>query len=353
VAYLIAQILGAHHHHVGLTVSPHVYQLSERIQVDGQPIADQALLDAARELQSPLRRAFADGWAPSFYQMMTLLAFVALRQAGVTYGVIETGVGGRLDTTNTMTRADKVAVITTIGLDHTQLLGATLSAIARQKAGIITTLQPVFVQAQSPSARRAITAQAKLHQARIESVEPERRTLNLPGKHNQINAQTAVDTARWLAGRDGWRFDEHLAQTALTAGTIPGRFERFRWHGQNFIFDGAHNTQKLSALLTTVAARWSTPEVGIIFASSKQVDERIYQRLGRVAGLVVMTRYYDSTLLRYRPARDLRSVAQGYGHIWQDDHDAVVNIIAANPDKIWVVTGSFFILGELKKKLVV
>jgi dihydrofolate synthase / folylpolyglutamate synthase len=138
VTAFVASILTVHGFKVGAYLSPHAYSVLERFQLDGQPVAAEV---AARQLAdiAPMVATMDaySGDQPSFFEVTTALAFQIFAAASVDYAVIETGLGGLLDATNTISRSDKIAVITTIGLDHTDVLGPTLQEIAMQKAGIL------------------------------------------------------------------------------------------------------------------------------------------------------------------------------------------------------------------------
>ena len=137
VSTFVASLLRAHGFRVGAHLSPHAYCLLERFQLDGGP-APAELVDAALARIRPAVEAVeqAGHGRPSFFEVTNGIAF-SLFADRVDYGVVETGLGGLLDSTNTISRADKLAVITPIGLDHQDLLGATVREIATQKAGVL------------------------------------------------------------------------------------------------------------------------------------------------------------------------------------------------------------------------
>ncbi|MGH7554449.1 MAG: bifunctional folylpolyglutamate synthase/dihydrofolate synthase, partial [Longimicrobiales bacterium] len=130
VAAMTASVLREAGFRTGLYSSPHLCTFRERIQIDGEPIAEGALVAAASPLWKDIRVE-----NPSFFEATTAIAFQALAEAGVDIAVIEVGLGGRLDATNVI--EPSVTVITNVSLDHVQLLGSTLTAVAREKAGIL------------------------------------------------------------------------------------------------------------------------------------------------------------------------------------------------------------------------
>ncbi len=138
VSHMLAAVLQRSGYRVGLYTSPHLVDFRERIRINGQPVSEQYVVDfVARE------RAFWEPLAPSFFEVTTALAFKYFAEQHADIAVIETGLGGRLDCTNIISPI--LSIITNISLDHTQLLGHTIEAIAHEKAGIIKSATPVVI----------------------------------------------------------------------------------------------------------------------------------------------------------------------------------------------------------------
>ena len=153
-SHLIAASLQASGLKVGLFTSPHLVSLTERIRINGKPIEEEAV---ARFVEQ--NREFLDTLQPSFFETMTALAFAYFVQEGVDIAVVETGLGGRLDSTNVLTPV--LSVITNIGLDHTEFLGDTLTKIAREKAGIIKPNVPCVIGETHPQTMNVFLERAK------------------------------------------------------------------------------------------------------------------------------------------------------------------------------------------------
>ncbi len=146
VARMIAHVLGRQAPGpVGLFTSPHLQDLSERIAIDGAPISGDAMARAANAMLAYLRAVRGTDAAPTFFEIVTCMAWLAFREAGCADVVLETGLGGRLDATNVCVPA--VTVITTIELEHTRLLGDTIEQIAAEKAGILKAGVPAITTA--------------------------------------------------------------------------------------------------------------------------------------------------------------------------------------------------------------
>lgn len=274
VSTFVAGLLRAHGFRVGAHLSPHVHSVLERFQLDGSP-APAELVDAELDRIRPAVEAVerAGHGRPSFFEVTNAVAF-GLFADRVDYGVVETGLGGLLDSTNTISRADKLAVITPIGLDHQDLLGATVGEIAAQKAGILPSGgRAVAARQESPEAADALSAEAARRGCALRWVDlgpPAVQTwtgpggtelrlrgqpplsLGLTGRHQAGNAHLALRAVEALAARDGWALDADAVWLGLRSATLPGRFERRAVGGRAAVLDGAHNPMKLSALVTTL-----------------------------------------------------------------------------------------------------
>ncbi|MCA9326649.1 hypothetical protein KC976_03555, partial [Candidatus Saccharibacteria bacterium] len=133
-SYYAAALLRAAGLQVGLSVSPHVDQINERLQINGQPLSEAEFCQVLTEFLNAIKDAPVK---PSYFELLTAMAFWEYARRGVDAAVMEVGLGGLLDATNVISRRDKICLITDIGLDHTEILGDTLVEIAQQKAGII------------------------------------------------------------------------------------------------------------------------------------------------------------------------------------------------------------------------
>lgn len=265
VCAFLTAILGAHGFRVGTYTSPHVHSLLERFQLDGRP-APVPHLAAALDTVRARERLVSQGdlGAVGMFEAATAAAFQLFHDRNVDYAVVETGIGGAQDATNTVDRPDKLAVLTAIGLDHTAVLGETLPEIARQKAGILPATGAAVAVRCGAEIDETVAAEAAARGCRLDQADPGELAaslpaglrLRVPGAHQRVNAGLALRAARHLAGRDGWRFDPEQALDGLARACLPGRFERRRWQGHDVILDGAHNPMKLAALAETVRDSW-------------------------------------------------------------------------------------------------
>ena len=272
---------------VGLFTSPHLHSFRERIRVDGRLVSKAAIVDALAVVRPAVEKL---GYASPF-EKLTALALVCFRDAGCTWAVMETGLGGRWDCTNHCT--PRVCGITRIGFDHMNVLGNTLSAIANEKAGIIKPGVPAFSVPQADEAWPVFEAAAAQQGAPLQLVEsPAADAASMPAwlqpRHQQHNA--AMATAMLASLRDSGhltRDDGFVAtraeaeatwQRARAALLWPCRFERFAHpdpaHAARttLLLDVAHNEPAIQALLTSVSAEYPSTPVALIFGANFDKD---------------------------------------------------------------------------------
>lgn len=235
----------------------------------------------------------------SFFEISNALAFNLFQERSVDYAVIETGIGGLYDSTNSISRVDKLAIITKLGYDHTEILGNTLGEIASQKAGIINDNSDVLALLPTDkNAQQTIEMTAQARHASIEFIEPTKHyadlvhsangtvfnyygndlsltnlTLSLMGEHQVENTVIALQALEFLSKRDHFRIQPRIVLDVLAHIRIPGRFEICNYQNQKVILDGAHNPQKISALVKTLANYSENRVVAVIaLKSDKELD---------------------------------------------------------------------------------
>lgn len=218
----------------GFYTSPHLVRFRERIRVNGEEMAEEAVARGLTEL-----RQVSEGFevAPTFFELATVLAFKHFAGMGVEAVVLETGMGGRLDATNVV-RPD-ASVVTRIGLDHMAHLGGTLGAIAFEKAGIFKVGVPAFSVVQAEEAAAVLEAVVAEKGGALEVVEvgqfPEEWRLGLVGRHQRENAALALRVLRSVAGEG---MDEGVVKRAFADVRWAGRFDEVV---PGVVLDGAHN----------------------------------------------------------------------------------------------------------------
>ncbi len=262
VSAMIAASLRASGLKVGLYTSPHLHRLVERFRVQGRPLSQRELARRVTELAPWLERAETPEL--TFFEVCTLIAFEVFRDHGCEVAVLEVGLGGRLDATNTV--SPLLSVITRVARDHADKLGDTLSAIAREKAGIIKPGVPVVVGVRDPTALRVICARARRLKApasllgrdftahaqgqgyavSVDGTRLERLALPLSGTYQAENLACAVAALLALRAR-GLAVDERAIRRGLAQVRWPGRLELIEGR-PDVLLDAAHNPDAAHAL---------------------------------------------------------------------------------------------------------
>lgn len=310
VTRLIEALLIALHRRTGRTTSPHLQSAVERIAIDGKPVSPATYVETYREIEPfvelvDAQSEAAGGPKMSKFEVVTAMAFAAFADAPVDVAVVEVGMGGRWDATNVVDAP--VAVITPIGMDHTDYLGDTIAEIASEKAGIIKrapdALVPVDTVAvigkQAPEAMEVLLAQTVRADAAVAREDSEfavlERTvaiggqvlrlqglggvypdvfLPLHGEHQAHNAAVALAAVEAFFGAGASRqLDVDAVRAGFASVVNPGRFERMRSAPTVFI-DAAHNPAGAEALAATLAAEFDFRHlVGVVSVmADKDVD---------------------------------------------------------------------------------
>lgn len=269
-AYL-ASVLQAAGYKVGLFTSPFILCFEERIRVNGENIRAEELARAVQAVRPAVEAVEADtGDHPTEFELMAAVAFEHFRAVGCDIVVLEVGLGGRLDATNVID-ASEASVICRIGLDHTDLLGDTVAAIAGEKAGIVKPGCPVASWPQEREAMAIIEAVAAERGCELVvpdfsqlAVEPlagaalrrfswqgQEFETRLLGSYQPFNAALALETVRVLRGR-GWDIPEEAEVAGIASARWPGRFEMVAASPLTIV-DGGHNPQGAEALAASLA----------------------------------------------------------------------------------------------------
>jgi dihydrofolate synthase/folylpolyglutamate synthase len=383
---MLAAILEKAGYRTGRYMSPHVHTLEERICVDGRLIAPRDLAVATRIVRPAVERldqaaARRGGRGPTWFEIVTALAFVHFKTAGVDIAVLETGLGGRLDATNVV--RPLVSVITSISLDHVEILGHTVAKIAGEKAGIIKRGRPLVSGAEQPSARRVIAEVASRRRSKLlqlgldfqggyepsdNSLMPGRLVLDPPrpfgqpsplvlplgmiGRHQAANAALAT-VAAMLLPSTGFPVSLDAIARGLEAARLPARIEVLA-DAPQMIVDAAHNVASMESLLATLGGVLGQvrPRV-LVFAASR--DKSLAEMLAVARGKfdhVVVTRSTCSpraasieALMTACREADLPSPKQA-------DDPAAALVLArrlAGRRGAIVAAGSFFLAGEVRE----
>lgn len=319
-AYLDA-MLRAEKKRVGLFTSPHLVKINERIVVDGEMLSDAQFLSVFEKVQAAVGRMQEENLPhPTFFEFLFGMAVTAFAEAKVEYAVLETGLGGRLDATNTVEQP-VCSVITSIGYDHTELLGDTLEEIAAEKAGIIKKGTPVIYMEGAEESNRVIEETAKNLGNRCKKIgknafkilgiqnksiafscasayyEDVTWRLNNTGAYQPENACLALEVMRLLFGEAkqlrAW-------QEALSQVIWKGRMEEVQ---PDVFIDGAHNISAVERFAESVKKN-STGQGTILLFSA--VQDKDYEQM-----IAYLCRQVDAEIYLVTQIQDKRAEARG------------------------------------------
>ncbi len=355
--YYVASLLQQAGKKVGLSVSPYIEKINERVQTNLVPLPEQQFCD---ELTVFVELAKRSDIQLSRFEFLDAFAYWEFARQRVDYVVMETGVGGTYDPTNVVDNRHKVCVITDIGFDHQMLLGDTLGEIAGNKAGIIGLHNKVFCYDQgdevmAPIRERARQKQADLH---IIDAEPDADIAFLP-LFQQRNFTLAREVVAEVLHRDG---TEQLNEGALkrAAGVhIPARMETFRIGDKTVILDGAHNAQKLQALKESLEAQFPDQPIAALVAFKADRHDRLEQSAAVLAGLanhLIVTSYGTPNKVEpYGEDPEIISALCKINGFWQLETIAnpvhALRQLLARPEPVLLVTGSFYLFNDIRPLL--
>jgi len=265
-AAMTASILRKAGYCTGLYTSPYIYTFHERMQVDGEMISDEELV-AITEFVRPLADSMED--APTEFELVSCIAFEFFKRRGCDIVVLEVGMGGALDSTNVIS-VPEVAVITNIGLDHTDYLGSTVEEIALTKAGIFKEGGDAVIYRSAPSVEKVFESVCDARNVRLKKADFDGlksvshsldgqvfdcgsyQDLQIPllGQHQMKNAAVVLRIIETLTQK-GWRITRQNIYDGLRDVSWPGRFDVV---GKQplFIIDGGHNPQCIEALVKNI-----------------------------------------------------------------------------------------------------
>jgi dihydrofolate synthase / folylpolyglutamate synthase len=361
VARMTAALLEAHGVSAGASVSPHTERWSQRTLTHGDEVAPEAWAKAVEQVAQAaegVNRTLEEGEAVTQFEAATAASFVALANARVRAGVIEAGLGGRLDATNTI--PSKVTVLTSIGLDHTEWLGETELEIAAEKLAVLRDQTTLVLGEVSEEVRGLAEETARERNAHLVLVPPEPEfevRLRAPGEFQRRNFAIACAAAKAFLGR----FDRELAAEVAASITVPGRLEQVSEHPPVFL-DAAHNPAGAAALAESLPALAAGRRVVACLAVLADKDaEAMVAALAPALERAVCTELPRTALeghgrpgARSRPANELVAIceAAGLAAEAQPDFEAAleraVALAADGPEGLVLVAGSHYAIAPTR-----
>ena len=367
-ASMLASVYAEAGYKTGLYTSPYIHTFAEQIKINSSVIDNAALVNITNSIQECI--GFMKS-PPTLFEIITAMAFLHFYQKRCDIVVLEVGMGGRLDATNVIDTPE-AAIITSIGLDHTEWLGGTFEKIAFEKAGIIKQGSLVVCHPQIESVERVIRNKcheqnAKAHFVDDNAIKLADHSLNgqrfeygdtkdimipLLGEHQLTNAACCIETVYALAKR-GWQVSEEALRNGLKKASWPGRFE-VMMRKPVFIVDGAHNPQGIYTAVNSLQIMFPGKKIIFLFGVLADKD---YKKM-----IEILTPYAKCFLTiapedgRALPAKDLAACVgqsyDGYVSAYQSVTDGVHSAIEqAREDDIICALGSLAMVGSLRKSI--
>ncbi len=347
----------------GMYTSPHLIRQGERVQVNRKVLDEHEIVSLTRELQIHARRLGERELDdhPSFFEFMTAMAFLEFKRAQVDLGIIETGLGGRLDATNIL--LPEVSVITSISLDHIEILGDTIEAIAGEKAGIIKAGVPVVLGKLPTEAERVIRSRAEALGSTVISVTehfgPDIEAyphVGLEGDHQRINAATATLVTEVL--KDRFPVEPSVRSTALESVSWPGRWQRVALaDNKTLILDATHNPEGCAMLEGNLKR---------LITATGRLPDILVGTLGtyRASRLIPLVANYARNLYLFQPGQPRAATYEVLESFIPKEFSGAVhrskvrNVLGysgrthlGSPGDTLVATGSIYLIGEMSEAL--
>ena len=354
------ELFVAHGKKVGTFTSPHIISIHDRICINGQAIADADFIRLAEQVKEMEKTLLETHDQLSFFELLTLIAFLYFREQEVDLVLLEVGIGGLLDTTNVVT--GEIAVITSIGLDHQETLGDSLEEIAEQKAGIFKAGKKAVIAKLAPEA--GLVCQNTARELGVDFYQAgqdftlkagdfssslasfSKLEIGLEGAYQQENAALALETFLLFMASRGEGVEEELVRQAFKETRWAGRLERIRPH---IYLDGAHNLPALIRLVEFIQGKIQQGyQVCILFGALKRKD---YQgMLGYLSEQLPQVEL-KVTGFDYQGSLDEKDVAgydliPSYGDFISEFEEK------ANNQNLLFVTGSLYFISEVRASLV-
>lgn len=355
VCTLLAHVLTCAGHCTGLFVSPHLINPTERIQINGRCITKKAFTAAVQKvLACEIKKL-------NFFEILTVAAFVYFSEKKVKYVVLETGLGGKKDPTNVCTPI--VSVITSIGLDHTKILGNTLTKIAGEKSGIIKQNTPIFCAPLPLAAQQIIDANARKLQAPLylvregdpfvlQRIDWEKNQLilqyknecwplHLLGEKQLQNACLVYQICTYL------KVPQSAIKKAFKTLTLPGRWETISTTNGSWILDGAHNPQAVQSLVSFWKRHPAYPQATLLcgFMKDKNYKEMLRLLFPHFKRIVLTTLPFH----RAARAKEYGSLIRSQKVCFVPAYKEALQLLA--DEKNVFCTGSFYLVGAVRKSL--
>ncbi|WP_028783358.1 bifunctional folylpolyglutamate synthase/dihydrofolate synthase [Thalassobacillus devorans] len=366
----LRNLLEAQGKNVGTFTSPYIIHFNERISVNGKPIQNDdwlQLVETIKPLSEEIGRTHLG--EPTEFEVITAMALLYFKQANLDFIILETGLGGRFDSTNIIQPA--VAAITNIGLDHMNILGDSYEKIALEKAGIIKNHVPVVTAVENEEAIRVIEQKCQETSSKLfrlnheffvkhersdeagehfyfsnRSYQSRLLTSSMKGRHQEANAGTAIEIMEVLRDK-GYPFRPEDYYNGIMSTSWPGRFEKIS-ESPLVILDGAHNEEGMETLMRTVDEHLTGKRKFLLYAALE--DKPVKGMLKQLKGHFDHITFTSFNFPRAMDAQQLKLFFDGDNACVENDWEkAIENMIGKMTyDDVLLVAGSLYFISDVR-----
>lgn len=374
---ILGKVLIEHGYKVGFFNSPYLEEIEETIRINDNNIPEEDLVNLLEEIKPYVNKVVEEGYKhPTEFEVLTCIMFVYLYRKKVDFGLIEVGLGGRLDSTNVITPI--LSIITSISLDHTNILGNTIEEITNEKVGIIKEGIPVITCDQKYEAiniikNKALSTKSKLtivvssdfnllkivsddipYQKVLINFNNNKYVLDLAllGKHQIINLSLAISALEELQKLNYIKINFDKLYKAVKSVKWKGRLEVLR-KNPYIVIDGAHNIAGIEFLKRNIEEYFKYKNIYLILGIL--TDKNVEEMVKIIAPLATEVYTVTANSVRATNANELKEVVLKYNSscIAFDDYNKAINLSLskATKDDLILASGSLYMIGEVRKML--
>lgn len=371
---MVTKILRGFGYKVGMYTSPYLEEFEERIQINGENINKDMLVNLLEEVKIAISKVIEEGYEhPTEFEIITALMFLHFYYEKVDYGVIEVGLGGRLDSTNVL--IPKVSVITSISLDHMNILGDNLKDIAKEKAGIIKEGVPVVLYPQEKEVEEIILKTAEQKNSKVYFVKKENGRLidinyenlyqkvqvesckntyeiNLPllGEHQILNLGVALKTIEVLCEVENISIDKDIIEKSLQDVKWIGRLEVLG-RKPTILIDGAHNIAGIKSLRKNVERYFKYNKIYLLLGilADKQVKEMIEEITPIAEKVYALTPHSERAELSEELKKEILKCNSNVVALENYEEAFLLAVKEANEEDLILISGSLYMIGDMRK----
>lgn len=377
--FYLSSLLVSQGFKVGLTVSPHLVDIRERFQINNSLISQKDFVDYLNQIIPVINSVDHKKFGkPTYFEILIALAFYIFHQQKVDYMVVETGLGGLMDGSNTITSPDQVCIFTKFGLDHTSVLGKNITSIATQKAGIIHPHNPVFSIHQIKVARDVLLKQSIKNQTTVTYVSPNKNFKNIKTKNGFLeynfsdknlnlknlklnslglyqveNSALALSVINFLSARDKFNLDTKKVYKTFSSVSFAGRMDIKILKNQQVVLDGAHNPQKMMALIKSLKKSFPGQKFVFLLAFKQRKDfSKMIKMIIPVASQITIAKFKVVSDYKIQLSQSHQSLEKIFSKLnfsnfkYIPDKSVALDCVL-NANQPAVVTGSLYLLSEI------